>query len=157
MNKLKSGFTLIEILIVIAIIGVLSVSLVPNIAGAPAKARDLSKKQAVMQADAAMQAYIVTSGKPVNIGAADGGGDNLAGVCLNAADNNWKIKIFDNEIPSATTVDPVNAGECIGADGTIHPKFYKNGNNYRFEIYVESAASASEGQTNIFWTGTLAP
>jgi len=156
MNKLKSGFTLIEILIVIAIIGVLSVSLVPNIAGAPAKARDLSKKQAVMQADAAMQAYIVTSGKPVNIELENGTG-NTNGVCLNNAHNNWKIKIFDGEIPSATTVDPVNAGECIGADGTIHPKFVKTGNEYRFEIKVESAASASEGQTEIFWTGTLAP
>lgn len=156
MNKLKSGFTLIEILIVIAIIGVLSVSLVPNIAGAPAKARDLSKKQAVMQADAAMQAYIVTSGKPVNIALANGEGDN-PGVCLNAANAAWKTKIFDDSIPSATTVDAVNPGECIADDGTIHPKFVKTGNNYRFEIYVESAASASEGQTDIFWTGTLAP
>ena len=156
MNKLKSGFTLIEILIVIAIIGVLSVSLVPNIAGAPAKARDLSKKQAVMQADAAMQAYIVTSGKPVNIGRADGTGDN-AGVCLNAADDTWQTKIFDDAIPSATTVDAADPAKCIAGDGTVHPKFFKTGNEYRFEIQVESAASASEGQSEIFWTGTLEP
>jgi len=156
MNKLKSGFTLIEILIVIAIIGVLSVSLVPNIAGAPAKARDLSKKQAVMQADAAMQAYIVTSGKPVNI-ALDTGRGNTGGVCLDDAHADWKTKIFDGEIPSATTVDAANPGECIEADGTVYPKFVKTNNDYRFEIYVESAASASEGQTDIFWTGTLAP
>jgi len=155
MNKLKSGFTLIEILIVIAIIGVLSVSLVPNIAGAPAKARDLSKKQAVMQADAAMQAYIVTSGKPVNIELENGTG-NTNGVCLNNAHNNWKIKIFDSSIPSATTVDDDAGDDCI-AGGVVHPKFVKDGNDYRFEIKVESAASASEGQTDIFWTGTLDP
>ena len=155
MNKLKSGFTLIEILIVIAIIGVLSVSLVPNIAGAPAKARDLSKKQAVMQADAAMQAYIVTSGKPVNIEAEDGNG-NTGGVCLDAAHADWQTKIFDRSIPSATTVEDDAPDDCI-AGGVVHPKFVKTGNEYRFEIKVESAASASEGQTDIFWTGTLAP
>ena len=157
MNKLKSGFTLIEILIVIAIIGVLSVSLVPNIAGAPAKARDLSKKQAVMQADAAMQAYIVTSGKPVNIAVANGEGNALAGVCLNSADATWQTKIFDDAIPSATTVDAADPAKCIAGDGTVHPKFFKDGNEYRFEIQVESAASASEGQSEIFWTGTLEP
>ena len=35
---IKRAFTMVEILIVIAIIGLLSVSLIPNLSGAPAKA-----------------------------------------------------------------------------------------------------------------------
>ena len=160
MNKLKSGFTLIEILIVIAIIGVLSVSLVPNIAGAPAKARDLSKKQAVMQADAAMQAYIVSKGRAVNITADTGAGAIAAGVCLNGAavKADWVNLIFEGTIPSATTGAVTADADCIDADGTIHPKYFVDAAGlYRFQIKVESVASASEGETEIFWTGTLAP
>ena len=162
MNKLKSGFTLIEILIVIAIIGVLSVSLVPNIAGAPAKARDLSKKQAVMQADAAMQAYIVSKGRAVNIARNDGAG--AATICLKpggvgvGVQDKWKNLIFEGEMPSATTGAAQSNDNCIDADGTIYPRYTVNAAGlYRFEIKVESAASASEGRTDIFWTGTLAP
>jgi len=180
MNKLKSGFTLIEILIVIAIIGVLSVSLVPNIAGAPAKARDLSKKQAVMQADAALQAYIVSKGRAVNITVNNGAGALDEGVCLNAGNvkQTWKDLIFEGTMPSATTGAATADAECIDADGTIHPKYFVNADGkYRFEILVESIASSNHtvaGQDavaaangveakdavaarNIYWTGTLAP
>jgi len=130
MNKIKQGFTLIEILIVISIIGVLAVTLVPNIAGAPAKARDLSKKQAVMQADAAIQAYMVTTGKA----------PALAGCLDEEIDATLMKVIFDNKMPSATTA--ATEGDCI-ADGVIYPKFVKVGNDYRVMIQVESAASAN--------------
>ena len=150
MNKIKSGFTLIEILIVIAIIGVLSVSLVPNIAGAPAKARDLAKKQAVMQSQAAIESYIVTKGKvPAN-------GLN---TCINANDGfDDRDVIFEGgNYPKADTAD-TNA-DCYTDEG-IYPKLITNANNqYRLQIQVESAASGNhtDNGNHFFWTGTLAP
>ncbi len=146
MNKIKQGFTLIEILIVIAIIGVLAVTLVPNIAGAPAKARDLSKKQAVMQADAAIQAYMVTKGTAPDID---------SGACLNEGlDDALKTLIFDDKMPSATTA--ATEGDCIDG-GLIYPKFVKVDNNYRVMIQVESAASANaaaEAEAATYTAGT---
>jgi prepilin-type N-terminal cleavage/methylation domain-containing protein len=177
MNKLKSGFTLIEILIVIAIIGVLSVSLVPNIAGAPAKARDLSKKQAVMQADAALQAYMVSKGRAPDLKQ----GINQFGqisMCLNETSDGNKDLVFGGEIPKATSGAALNADECIEADGTIYPRYIVAADGkYRFEILVESTASSNHtvagqdaippvngvgGQDavaarNTYWTGTYAP
>ncbi|MBT6142899.1 prepilin-type N-terminal cleavage/methylation domain-containing protein [bacterium] len=146
MNKIKQGFTLIEILIVISIIGVLAVTLVPNIAGAPAKARDLSKKQAVMQADAAIQAYMVTTGKA----------PALAGCLDEEIDATLMKVIFDNKMPSATTAATNLAPECI-KDGVIYPKFVKVVNDYRVMIKVESPASANASaaaDTATYATGT---
>lgn len=42
-NFKRSGFTLIEILIVIAIIGILAVAFLPNLLNAPSKARDAKR------------------------------------------------------------------------------------------------------------------
>lgn len=57
--KNKSGFTLIEILIVIAIIGILSVAFIPSILGAPAKARDTQRIEDVQKiADFLLLEYI---------------------------------------------------------------------------------------------------
>ena len=117
MNKIKSGFTLIEILIVIAIIGVLSVSLVPNIAGAPARARDLAKKQAITQADAAMKAYIVLNGSAVNV-VTDDGDIAVANACLKTEDDNIAANkkkghnlILSAKVPE--TIDTVVAQNTI--------------------------------------------
>ena len=147
MNKIKSGFTLIEILIVIAIIGVLSVSLVPNIAGAPARARDLAKKQAVSQADAAMKALTIIEGKNINLtDAADGDPAGPVNICLNAAPVLWKNRAFDGaeNLPSADTLEAENAGECI-VGKKVYPKFFMDADrNYKFKIKVEANSSAND-------------
>jgi len=158
MNKIKSGFTLIEILIVIAIIGVLSVSLVPNIAGAPARARDLAKKQAVTQANAAMQAFVVLNGKAVHLGVADGAFPVApAEVCLNAIDAKWKNRIFDGEIPSTDTQD--TTAKCYNAgEQKLYPNFTINAaGEYKFSIDVEASSSATNDDSNAFELGSSDP
>ena len=44
-SKFSKAFTLVELLIVIAIIGILTVAFLPTIRGAPGKARDAAKRQ----------------------------------------------------------------------------------------------------------------
>ncbi len=57
------GFTLMELLIVIAILGILGVAFVPNILKAPAKARDAVRVKKVQDVHTAIEAYYAEKGK----------------------------------------------------------------------------------------------
>lgn len=135
---LKKGFTMVEILIVIAIIGVLSVSLIPNLSGAPAKARDLAKKKAVSNTHAAIESYRLERGSlPVFNDATDD-----AGTCLNAVgvDADMIAVVFDGDIPNANTL--ADAGDCVDGD-VVYPMYKVDGNNFTVSIEVESKGSAT--------------
>lgn len=54
---MKKAFTLIELLIVISIIGILSVSLLPSILSAPSSARNVIRKKALIEMQAAVERY----------------------------------------------------------------------------------------------------
>ncbi|GEM_PF-874372 len=54
----EKGFTLVELLIVIAIIAILTVAFLPGALKAPAKARDAQRQKAVYDISAALESYI---------------------------------------------------------------------------------------------------
>lgn len=56
-NKFKKAFTLIELLIVIAIIAILTVAFLPGALKAPAKARDAGRVKAINDIVAALESY----------------------------------------------------------------------------------------------------
>ena len=53
----SKGYTLIELLIVITIIGILAVALLPSVLGAPARARDAARKADINNIIAALETY----------------------------------------------------------------------------------------------------
>lgn len=60
LKKLRSnqkGFTLLELLIVIVIIGILAVLIIPNLASGPARARDSQRKSDLRNIKTALEAY----------------------------------------------------------------------------------------------------
>jgi type IV pilus assembly protein PilA len=143
---IKRAFTMVEILIVIAIIGLLSVSLIPNLSGAPAKARDLSKKKAVTAANAAIESYKLEKGGLPELNAAT---DANPGTCLNdeAIAAVTIDLVFDGEVPKATTVS--NEADCVDG-GDIYPKYKRDGNSFTLSIDVESKASATNEELTKF-------
>ena len=59
--KKQSGFTLLELLIVIVIIGILALLIIPNISSAPKKARDTQRKTDLRAAQKALEEYYVSN------------------------------------------------------------------------------------------------
>jgi prepilin-type N-terminal cleavage/methylation domain-containing protein len=61
--KTKKGFTLIELMIVIAIISVLAVTLVPQLTGAQARSRDAGRVSSLKNITAVLETYYSDEGK----------------------------------------------------------------------------------------------
>lgn len=59
--KKESGFTLLELLIVIVIIGILALLIIPNISSAPKKARDTQRKTDLRATQKALEEYFVSN------------------------------------------------------------------------------------------------
>lgn len=59
--KKQGGFTLLELLIVIVIIGILALLIIPNITSAPKKARDTTRKTDTTTMRKALEEYFVSN------------------------------------------------------------------------------------------------
>jgi general secretion pathway protein G len=59
--KKQGGFTLLELLIVIVIIGILALLIIPNITSAPKKARDTTRKTDITTIRKALEEYFVNN------------------------------------------------------------------------------------------------
>jgi general secretion pathway protein G len=77
--KKQGGFTLLELLIVIVIIGILAVLIIPNLASGPARARDAQRKSDLRNIKTALETYYNDNNSyPVSVG----GASCTPAVCL---------------------------------------------------------------------------
>lgn len=147
-NKFKKAFTLIELLIVIAIIAILTVAFLPGALKAPAKARDAQRVKAVNDVAAVLESYAAEHNGtlPAN--------NAIADFCLTVVDTKdtgIMASYFPNKkFPS----DPKSTG--LGACNTLGQEsayFYRKiDSNYIVGAIMEVQAS---GNTSATYDGTV--
>ena len=159
LNRSKKGFTLIELMIVVAIIGILAAVAVPKFADLVTKSKEASSKGVLGAIRSAISIYYGdTEGTyPTNVFdgltsnsrylPATGGGQNLGSINLP------KVKQFTDGCPGH--VYPVVTSNQVEQGNGTNPNdamafHYVNGTNREGEIFI---ACSHKDTKNLAWSG----
>jgi prepilin-type N-terminal cleavage/methylation domain-containing protein len=158
MVNTKKGFTLMELLIVIAIIAILTVAFLPGALKAPAKARDAGKIKTVNDIAIAVESWMAEKGTPPT---------SHVSYCLKAGVAPAGVPAaFLTSFKEGVLVDKqkqkscVDAGGVAGVDDDKYFYYYKGGATppfYVVAVRVELGSSANTSLTNAQAIAVAAP
>jgi len=140
----NKGFTLLEILIVIAIMSLLFMAIVIRIGGAKAKARDA---QRITDINSIATALVLYSNEYHQYPIYDGTNGYPNGITITGSD------LFSNDLMTAglisqTPIDPLNqdaAANCNPKGGHYY-YYYSNGSTYTLEYCLETRNMVGKNQ-----------
>jgi len=114
---MKKGFTLIELLIVVAIIGILSVALVPNLTGAPQRARDAARQAMLSEVAAAVETFNIDNGTYPEgddcLTATHDGGSDMESLVEDYLNGNPPTSQVVSEISGGTPLEEVECTDSV--------------------------------------------
>ncbi len=112
-NKLQKGFTLVELLIVIAIIGVLAALLMSNFIGVRQRARDAQRKGDLESIRHALELYRADQGVYPQVGVGDG---NFPTTCGAGSSLFSGTTVYMQKIPC----DPLGGSYVYSSDSNTY-------------------------------------
>lgn len=128
--KYKSGFSLVELLIIIVIIGILVVIMLFVYNGIQARARDSVRDSDVSSVKQALELYRIDNGSYPAVG-----------------NDDWGYDVSSLAEPLSDYIKNIPANPNPSADGYFNYQYVKVGNDsYGLEVFYESKSSCKTGE-----------
>ena len=160
-NK-QSGFTIVELLIVIVVIGILAAITIVAYNGIQARGRDAQRLSDMNAIVKGLEVYKIQTGDyPVAVGSTGQGGWEISAPT--ASNSDFLSVLRTSGVMSKVPVDPVNTGDMNTAGSKIYayyryPAGYASCDTSRGPFYILVArsgeASAASSSTRPFTCGT---
>lgn len=149
--KRTTGFTIVELLIVIVVIGILAAISIVAYNNVAAKARDSQRKQDLSNIAKALHMYKVNHGDMVLSGSGSGGaGNGWFNVRYSSGLQSMAQLLVSSGELSAELVDPINYTSSCGPTGQPCRAYMKYTCSLGTYLYasLESEPSGHDGPTN---------